>query len=326
MYYVNPIKSGYEILSLKCLTISQVAVVQISSPVASNRTSAKRQKNSICLERQTCEVMKWIKTILLSLLGGQLFATAQIPDILIYEGDSLFIYANPLETYFDQTGSRELPKFKGCSSTACWRGYLGIWELRNDSIFLKEITTCSKRKCDTVVNADLAELFGGKYVKGEVFADWISFELLSPHGKQLKYIHQGYESVYEYERGFEFIAGKLIRLNEYDNTRSRESVYAKESNVLLKFLFDNLDWEMIEAQSLMGKERAIATFQVGENEKLVGVKVVRGINPRLDEEAERVLNLIPDWTVYYRRGRIVETQWTLPISFDKGFYESELDK
>jgi len=122
--------------------------------------------------------------------------------------------------YFDQIGSRELPKFKGCSSTACWRGYLGIWELRNDSIFLKEITSCSKWRCDTVVNTDLRELFKDKYVNEEVFADWISFEIISPYGKQLKYIHQGYESIYEYEKGFEFVAGKLISLNEYDNTRS----------------------------------------------------------------------------------------------------------
>jgi len=68
----------------------------------------------------------------------------------------------------------------------------------------------------------------------------------------------------------------------------------------------------------------IATFQVGEHEDLVDITVVRGINPALDEEAERVINLIPDWTIYYKRGKIVETQWTLPISFDRSVYESKL--
>ena len=255
------------------------------------------------------------------MISGQLFGTTQIPDFLIYKNDTLPIYSNPLEVYFKQSGSREFPKFKGCSSTACWRGYVGIWELRDDSIFLKAITTCHKWECDTIVNADLKELFGDKYVNNEVFADWISYEIINPYGKQIKYIHQGYESIHEYERGFEFINGKLIRINKYDNTKSRESVYSKKTEILHKFLYDNINWELVESQKLADKKRVIARFKVGKNEKPTEIEIVRGLNPQIDKEAERIIKLIPTWDVYYRRGKVIEIQWTLPISFDKESYE-----
>ena len=270
--------------------------------------------------------MKLINAILICLISGQLFGTAQVPDFLIYENDTLSIYSNPLEVYFEQIGSRELPKFEGCSSTACWRGYVGIWELRNDSIFLKEVTTCHKYKCDTIVNADLNELFGDRYMNNEVFADWISYEIINPHGKQIKYIHQGYESIYEYERGFEFINGKLVKVNNYDNTKSRESVYSKEPELLHKFFYDNIDWKLVESVKLSDKKRVFATIKIGENEKPIEIEIVRGINPEIDKEAERIIKLIPEWEVYYKRGKVVKTQWNLPIYFEKEFYEKKIKK
>ncbi len=66
--------------------------------------------------------------------------TAQIPDFLIYKGDTLAIYANPLETYFDSISRPDniFAKY-GYNSTACWRGYIGFWELKNDSLYLVEL-------------------------------------------------------------------------------------------------------------------------------------------------------------------------------------------
>lgn len=267
--------------------------------------------------------MKLITIILLCLISGQLFGTAQIPDLLIYQDDTLAIYSNPLEVYFDRKGARtigevDLEKVDQC--TALWRGYVGTWKIENDSLFLINIETdyCG----DNPIEIDL----GKEFSRDKIFADWVSFEVLNPYGKQIKYIHQGYESIYEYERGFEFANGKLITINNYDNSKSRESVYSKEPKILQKFLFENINWKLIESQNLTDKKRIIARFRIGEDEKPTAIEIVRGVNQQIDKEAERIIKLIPDWDVYYRRGKIVEIQWTLPIFFDKEFYGEKLRK
>jgi hypothetical protein len=58
-------------------------------------------------------------------LNQKVFGTAQIPDFLIYEGDTLSIYANPLESYFENHPRPDsLFAEVGYNSTACWRGYV----------------------------------------------------------------------------------------------------------------------------------------------------------------------------------------------------------
>lgn len=70
--------------------------------------------------------MRHILTIIFGLLiANSAFATGQVPDYLIYKGDTIAIFSNPLEQYFERTGKRELLDFVGCGSTACWRGYYG---------------------------------------------------------------------------------------------------------------------------------------------------------------------------------------------------------
>jgi hypothetical protein len=267
--------------------------------------------------------MKLIKTILICLISGQLFGTAQIPDFLIYQDDTLAIYSNPLESYFHKKGTRTIDEIdfeKGDYCTALWRGYVGTWKIENDSLFLVsiEIDYCS----DTPIGIDITKEFGSK----KIFADWVSFEIINPFGKQIKYIHQHYESIYEYERGFEFVKGKLIRINKYDNSKSTKSVYTKEPEILHKFLYDNINWDLVESQKLVDKKRVIARFSIGENEKPTKIEIKIGINPEINAEAERIIKLIPDWDIYYKRGKIIKNQWTLSIFFDKEFYEKKLKK
>jgi hypothetical protein len=64
--------------------------------------------------------MRDILTIIfVFLVINSAFATGQVPDYLIYKGDTIAIFSNPLEQYFDKTGKRELIDFVGCGSTAC---------------------------------------------------------------------------------------------------------------------------------------------------------------------------------------------------------------
>ncbi len=164
--------------------------------------------------------MKHILTIIFGLfMGNSVFATGQVPDYMIYKGDTVVIFSNPLEQYFQQIGKRELIGFVGCGSTACWRGYKAIWELKNDSLFLRKITSCHKDCGLEIKDADLKKMFGTE----NVFANWFTGEIIIPQGKQVKYIHMGYASIYEKELHISFKNG--LQTNE--RTVSNEKIANK---------------------------------------------------------------------------------------------------
>ncbi|QHT68057.1 hypothetical protein GXP67_16125 [Rhodocytophaga rosea] len=84
--------------------------------------------------------------LLFSFLPFSSKGTAQRPDLLIYQGDTLALYANPLEAYYTEQNPR--PRNFGinsCWSTACWRGYQALWEIREDHLYLLAIMDCCYR-------------------------------------------------------------------------------------------------------------------------------------------------------------------------------------
>jgi len=196
-----------------------------------------------------------------------------------------------------------------------WRGYVGTWKIENDSSFLVNIKIdyCGGNP----VTINIKEEFGSD----KVFADWVSSEIINPTGKQIKYIHQGYGSIYEYERGCKFVEGKLVLINNYDNTESRKSVYTSEPEALHKFLYKNINWELVGCQKFIDKGSVVVRFKIGKNEKPTAIEISRGVNQQMNKEAQRIVRLIPTWDIYYSKDKMVETQWYLPIFFDKEFYE-----
>lgn len=71
------------------------------------------------------------------------FGTSQVPDLLIYEGDTLQLFSNPLEDLYNEKNLR--PKSFGIRSswsTACWRGYRATWLIEDDILYLVAIGTC----------------------------------------------------------------------------------------------------------------------------------------------------------------------------------------
>jgi periplasmic protein TonB len=54
---------------------------------------------------------------------------------------------------------------------------------------------------------------------------------------------------------------------------------------------------------------------VGQDGNISKVDVVKGIGFGCDEEAERVVKLMPKWSPGKQSGRAVAVKFTLPISF-----------
>lgn len=113
-----------------------------------------------------------------------LFATDQISDLIIFNGNTFYIsgmadegfplypilqderYNSKMERY----GHGNL-KLSNCKSTTCYRGYQAVWELHNGIIYLKEVLDC----CTQEPILDLKKIFGEKNVtKKGVRAFWIN--------------------------------------------------------------------------------------------------------------------------------------------------------
>lgn len=140
--------------------------------------------------------------------------TAQIGDLLFYQGKRLTMCDAPLGNYFLLGGA--YPEFER-SSTALIRGYVATWDLLDDRLYLVAIQGWLSDGED----ASLESVFPG--YPERVFAHWYSGRIRVPRGKLLKYVHAGYASIYERDLLLDFERGVLVASTEAHNGVSDNS-------------------------------------------------------------------------------------------------------
>lgn len=125
---------------------------------------------------------KLLKSLFVVLVLSSLCsATTQIQDIIIYDSNEYFgdYEEFPLEDYWSDENPK--PECLSMGSTACWRGYIATWEVRNMSLFLKSL-----RK-ENLPNEDekaipLQSVFPD--ANGPILADWFSGVLYCNRGEK----------------------------------------------------------------------------------------------------------------------------------------------
>lgn len=137
------------------------------------------------------------------------FATAQYPDKLIYNGIEYNLQSNPLEIYFQKNPDKR-PKGTIISS-ALWRGYVATFEIIDKELFLKDIQinyedSASKETNDYKWKSVINEVFP-QITKIKI--DWLLGLLVVPQGKLVNYVHLSYGSTYENYLLLEFNVGNL---------------------------------------------------------------------------------------------------------------------
>ena len=79
--------------------------------------------------------------VLLSVaISSQTFGTSQVGERLIYEGETMWMRSTPLDEYLMRT--EQNPAFEDYfrkSVTACWRAYIGTWEIKDGWLYLNQI-------------------------------------------------------------------------------------------------------------------------------------------------------------------------------------------
>lgn len=198
--------------------------------------------------------MRFRKMIrLLGLLCASAFATGQIPDLVIYNDTTYSLNTNPLVQYF-AANPQARPKER-TSSTACWRGYQAIFQIKENKLFVKSylvetLVKQKKRKGYETIEKDLSNKVFPKMESR--FCDWYTGMLIMPHGRQLQYVHMGYGSTYENYIGILVEKGLVRSVTRYSSeefANFRQSQFAlykttdHYKNALKEIMSDTSDRE-----------------------------------------------------------------------------------
>jgi hypothetical protein len=119
-------------------------------------------------------------------------------------------------------------------NTACWRGYVGKWEIKDNKLFLVDITIHSLEK----------ELSNIGYIfkeNKEIFASWFTGQLVLPQGEMLEYVHAGYESVFEKELLLKIENGVFIESEIVDNREKPKAELSQDEKERVKDIEKTFD-------------------------------------------------------------------------------------
>lgn len=86
------------------------------------------------------------------------------------------------------------------------------------------------------------------------------------------------------------------------------------TQAMMNYLAESIKYP-VGAQVKGVQGRVICQFVIDRNGKVTNPVVIRGVSPELDEEALRVISIMPDWKPGTQRGKAVRVKYTLPINF-----------
>lgn len=131
--------------------------------------------------------------------------TAQVHEGLILDGkETSMAFCPPLpkdESRIIVLSDDEIKDGGGIIfSTACWRQYIGTWEIKDNKFYLINLEGRYRLKDDT-----------------PIIADWFTGTLRIPQGEMLHYVHMGYGSVFEQELHVKIENGRVTKSRTIDN-------------------------------------------------------------------------------------------------------------
>ena len=132
--------------------------------------------------------------------------TAQIEEMLILNGKETYMtFCPPIpenDPRIIELKDDEIDLHSDCFSSACWREYIGTWEIKDNKFYLVNLEGRLKLKEQT-----------------PIFAEWFTGTLRIPEGEMLHYVHMGYGSVYEGETHIKIKKGIVIKSKTIDNRK-----------------------------------------------------------------------------------------------------------
>lgn len=226
-------------------------------------------------------------------INQNVLATPQVPDYLIYNGDTLTIESNPLETYFEDHPRPD--SLLSSQSSACWRGYIAFWKIENDSLFLEKMVRESGEEID------FSAIFNDRDTNKKIHADWCSYTMTSHFGELM------FQNIHEYDREFIFKKGVVIDQILYDNSKTLKHLF--------NLIQEHIDYSNISTSTDKTSKVYVKIKSVSDEGKIEIVEILKGVDRERNLEAVRVIKLIPEWGVLNRLGKQIYLGMIIPIHF-----------
>jgi len=141
--------------------------------------------------------------------------TAQATEQITIEGISHSLYSLPFDSYIESLNPKPALRFM---STACWRGYIGEWNIHDRKLYLTKILA-------QIVNDSGCKEVSLDYFfpdsNNEVFAVWFSGILRIPLSGKSEYFHGGYGHTYDNFMHIEILKGEQMSISIVDENLLR---------------------------------------------------------------------------------------------------------
>lgn len=170
--------------------------------------------------------MNVLKNILMfivfcALFPSKMMATAQQGEMIFINGKKYIMLSCPIEA--DSIVSEAIEEIKPTgtvSNTSLWREYIGYWSIKNENLYLDslkfEVEVSGDFETRTIILKNVNTLSAYKDEHG-VKASWFSGELRLVQGELIKYVHMGFESIYEKETFLTLKEGIVTNKRKFKN-------------------------------------------------------------------------------------------------------------
>lgn len=112
----------------------------------------------------------------------------------------------------------------------------------------------------------------------------------------------------------EAVIAEIEKIEEPFITVEQAPTFAGGMSEMYKFLSKNLKYPAA-AQRANVQGKVFLSFIVEKDGSITDVSTIKGIGFGCDEEAERVLKLMPKWIAGMQNGRAVRVRFTMPVVF-----------
>ena len=198
--------------------------------------------------------LSFLFILILTFSAFRLFASPQMPDYIIFKGDTIATYNLILEQYLQRQEKTESEKLFGLSfrnssngeiSFNCWRGYQAIYIIDNDSLFLVDIISCGERrngKIDKTASIEkMKGIFGDNVVNGRVYINWFSGDISFPLTNEVLRWDGVFYKIYEQETVISIAFGKILNVEDVNNyVDNPKAINRKDKSKVSNILFKKL--------------------------------------------------------------------------------------
>jgi hypothetical protein len=237
-------------------------------------------------------------------------------NTIVYKGDTLYTFEKLLEARQDSDSllSTLLGTFQFRQKTHYACDYNAEWLIENDMLYLTKMEIIDNHQ--VAYQLDLSSTFKGECTNKRIYAKWInSYVHVHPRNSLMRL--GKFQPIFLFEIFLCFENGNLIEQTFYDNSKSYRSVFHNNTDSLNAFIRSNINWSYIPDL----KENIYTVyigFQSCEIAKPDSVRIEDGCEiDILNDEALRVMELLPEWDIYYYRGQFKRTSYICPLIFSE---------